>query len=243
MEEEGCYSCGCSGGEAGLHRQDMLIELLRQKETRHQRMAHLLAVTLLLLLSGALALLVPLVFGARGQQAPDSQPMLQPHMHSSGVSLKQEQQKDFKNPCAMLTAPRGNYGIGTYLEWESEVGLAFCHGGFNYSSGDLLVPRTGIYRVFLQITYESKDDPNKCVDEPRLSNSVFFIRDAYNDNVVLLSSVDTLNCSIEQWSKTLYTAGLFSLEANGRLHVKSSHPGLIVKSQHKVFFGAELLPQ
>ncbi|XP_075954971.1 lymphotoxin-alpha-like [Anarhichas minor] len=240
MEEEGSYSCCCSGGEAGLHRQDMLIELLRQKETRHQRMAQLLAVTLLLLLSGALALLVPLVFGARGQQAPDSQPMLQPHRHSSGKHLMQ--QKDSKNPCAMLTAPTGNNSIGTYLAWESELGHAFCHGGFNYSNGDLFVPRTGTYRVFLQITYESKDDPNECDDEPRLSNFVFYISNAYKDSVTLLSSVDTMNCNMEQWSKTLYTAGLFYLDVNSRLRVKSSHLGLIVKSEHKVFFGAELLP-
>ncbi|KAM6944126.1 lymphotoxin-alpha-like [Lycodopsis pacificus] len=241
MEEEGCYSCCCSGGETGLRRQDMLIELLRQKETRHQRMAQLLAVTLLLL-SGALALLVTLVFGARGRQAPDSQPMLQPHSHSSGVRLKQEQQKDFKNPSAMLTAPIGNNDIGTYLEWESVTGNAFCHGGFNYSSGDLSVPRTGIYRVFLQITYESNDDL-ECDDQLRLTNSVFFITEAYNNSEPLLSSVDSVTCRMKQWSKTLYTAGLFSLQANGRLRVTSTNQNLIMKSEHKVFFGAELLPQ
>ncbi|XP_068590403.1 lymphotoxin-alpha-like [Cebidichthys violaceus] len=242
MEEEGCYSCCCSGGEAGLHRQDVLIELLRQKETRHRRTAQLLAVALILLLSGALALLVPVVFGGRGQQRANSQPMMQPYKHSSGVSVEQQQQKDFKNPSAMLTAPKGDNVIGKYLEWESEDGNAFCHGGFNYSSGNLSVPRNGIYRVFLQITYESKDNL-KCDDELRLTNSVFLIWDAYNINVPLLSSVDSVSCSMEQWSKTLYTAGLFSLEANGRLRVKSSHPDLIVKSEYKVFFGAELLPQ
>ncbi|KAK9523211.1 hypothetical protein VZT92_019617 [Zoarces viviparus] len=240
MEEEGYSCCCCSGGRAGLHRQDMLIELLRQKETRQQRMAQLLAVTLLLLLSGALALLVPLVFGARGQQVPDSQPMLQPHRHSSGALLKQS---DSNYPSAMLTVPIGNNSvIGDYLQWESVTGNAFCQGGFIYSSGDLSVPRTGTYTVFLQITYQRRDDL-ECDGVLKLTNSVVFIEEAYNKDKILLSSVDWVNCSMVQWSKTLYTAGLFHLRANGRLRVKSTHPHLIVKSEHKVFFGAALLSQ
>lgn len=104
-----------------------------------------------------------------------------------------------------------------------------------------MVPRNGIYRVFLQITFESKNNL-KC-DELRLTNRVFFFRDTYADDVPFLSSVDSVRCSMEPWSKSLYTAGLFFLEANSILRVKSSHPELIVKKEYQVFFGAELLPQ
>lgn len=105
------------------------------------------------------------------------------------------------------------------------------------------MPRNGIYRVFLQITYESKDDIDCRSDELRLTNVISLYQDSYTMNIPLLSSVDTVSCSMEQWSKSLYTAGLFSLEANGRLRVTSSHPDLIVGQEHQVFFGAELLPQ
>lgn len=131
--------------------------------------------------------------------------------------------------------------FGEYLEWESKDGYAFCHGGFNYSGGNLVVPRNGIYRVFLQITFQSKRNL-KC-DELRLTNRVFIFRDTYAVDVPLLSSVDSVRCSMEPWSKSLYTAGLFFLEANSILRVKSSHPELIVKKEYQVFFGAELLPQ
>lgn len=141
------------------------------------------------------------------------------------------------------SAPEGDITEGDYLEWESDSGNAFCLGGFNYSSGNLVVPRSGIYRVFLQITYESTDDLKCLGDELRLTNRVVFIRDTYDIDVPLLSSVDTVSCSMEQWSKSLYTAGLFRLEANCRLRVTSSHPELIVKKEYQVFFGAELLPQ
>lgn len=206
-------------------------------------MAQFFAVALLLLVSVALAVLIVIavVFGERGHQSSDSQLLIQPERLSSGDSGRQQEQKEFKNPSAMLTAPTGSNTVGEYLAWESVEGNAFCHGGFNYSSGNLVVPRKGIYRVFLQITYEGKDDFKCFSDELRLSNTVFVIGDNYNNNVPLLSSVETVNCSMDQWSKSLYTAGLFSLEANSRLRVTSLYPELIVKKESQVFFGAELL--
>ncbi|XP_040010993.1 tumor necrosis factor ligand superfamily member 15-like [Xiphias gladius] len=241
MEEDDSCCCCCER-EAGLHRQNTLIQLLRQKESRLQRMARFLAVALLLLVLAALALLVTVVLKGRGHQSPDSQPMKQPDSHSSGVSVKQQQFMDFKNPSAMLTAPDGSNIDGEYLQWESKKGNAHCHGGFNYSGGNLVVPRNGIYRVFLQITYESKLGP-KCDRDVRLTINVFRIADSYNDNVLILSSFDTVSCSMEHWRKTLYTAGSFSLEANSRLRVKSAHSEHIVNQEDLVFFGAELLPQ
>lgn len=128
-----------------------------------------------------------------------------------------------------------------YLEWEFETGNAFHQGGFNYSEGSLVVPRSGIYRVFLQVTYERKYDP-KCFEQ-KLTNSVVFFCDKYKSNRPLLTSTDSVGCSQNQWPKTLYTAGLFALDAGGQLRVQSSHPKFIVKSETGVFFGAELLPQ
>lgn len=102
-----------------------------------------------------------------------------------------------------------------------------------------MVPRSGIYRVFLQITYQSKIDYKR--KELGLTTTVYVFRDTYTQDMSLLSSVDTINTSMETWNKSLYTAGLFFLEANCLLRVKSSHPHLIVKKEHQVFFGAELL--
>lgn len=70
MEEDGWCCCG---GQAGLHRQNPLIQLLHQKERRLQRVAHFLAVACVLLISLALALLITFVLGVRGHHAPVSQ--------------------------------------------------------------------------------------------------------------------------------------------------------------------------
>ncbi|XP_076586005.1 lymphotoxin-alpha-like [Chaetodon auriga] len=239
MEEDGC----CCRGATELHQQNTLIQIIRQKETRLRRTGRFLAVAFILLISVALALLIMVVQGRLGHQSPDSQPTMQPISPSSGIRIEQQQRNDLQNPRAMLTAPKGKNTVGKYLEWESKDGHAFCHGGFNYSSGDLVVPINGIYRVFLQITYESKKVQQCVRDELRLSNMVFLFRETYTDDVCLLSSVDTVSCSMEPWSKSLYTAGLFFLEANGKLRVTSSHSELIVKKEYQVFFGAEFLPQ
>ncbi|XP_078106127.1 lymphotoxin-alpha-like [Sander vitreus] len=246
MEDKGCCCCCCCGvgeGEAGLHRQNTLYHLLRQQETRLRRMAQFLAVALLLLVALVVALLTTVALGGRcHHQSADSHSQLMKQRDSPAVvSAGQQQQKDFENPSAMLTAPRGNNLDGKYLKWESINGNAFCHGGFNCSSTNLVVPRKGLYSVFLQITYEG-DFSCPSDEELRLTNEVFVISDNYNMDVSLLSSVNTVNCSMDRWIKSTYTGGLFFLEANSRLRVTSSKHDLISKKESQVFFGAVMLP-
>lgn len=72
---------------------------------------------------------------------------------------------------------------------------------------------------------------------------VYIFRETYKEDWPLLSSFDTIPRTLEvEWSKSLYTAGLFFLEANSKLRVTSSHSHLIAEKEFQVFFGAELLP-
>lgn len=126
-----------------------------------------------------------------------------------------------------------------YLEWESKLGNVHVEGGFNYSRGNLVVPRKGKYRVYLQITYEGELS-RRCVGEELvLKNSVFLFSDSYPKDTLLLSSQDTVKCDMHSWSKSLYTAASFELEANSRLWVQSSHPNFISQKYVSTFFGAE----
>uniref|UniRef100_A0A3B4ULF6 THD domain-containing protein n=1 Tax=Seriola dumerili TaxID=41447 RepID=A0A3B4ULF6_SERDU len=234
-----------SVGEAGLYLHNTSIQLIRRKETRLLRMVQLLTVVVLLLSSAAVALLV--VLGGRG---PES-------LHDQVTFIHQILRSPSANSrwcCCWLnkalvfasllspSAPFEKNTDGKYLLWESKIGNAHCHGGFNYSSGNLVVPRKGVYRVFLQITYEGERGP-ECSGEEVLSNIVYCITDSYRGKRPLLSAVDTVSCRMKHWSKSLYTAGSFLLEANSRLRVNSTHPQLIANNEYQVFFGAELLPQ
>lgn len=140
-----------------------------------------------------------------------------------------------------FSAPKGNATIGKYLNWESEDGNAYCCGGIYYSSGHLVVPRQGLYRVFLQVTFGSTAGLCETVMEVKLTNIVYLSRRNYRDYVPILSSVDTVPCSQESWSKSLYTSSLFRLEANSKLAVGSNWPELISKRQDEVFFGIEFV--
>ncbi|XP_068166744.1 lymphotoxin-alpha-like [Antennarius striatus] len=230
----GCHTDAME--EDGPPRTDTLIRVLRRGEARLRRAARLLALALLLLIALVVALLVAVLDGGRGAPPPAGQPT----MHLSGASSAATHSDPPRHPSAMLTDARSGTTGSKYLFWESRNGYAFCHGGFSYSRGDLVVPRDGVYRVFLQITYEQDD---KSCDTLVLVNQVLYFRDAYPDDVPLLSSMDTVSCSLGHWTKSLYASGLFKLDANSSLRVTSSAPGLIIRSQHQVFFGAELLPQ
>uniref|UniRef100_A0A665VV69 THD domain-containing protein n=1 Tax=Echeneis naucrates TaxID=173247 RepID=A0A665VV69_ECHNA len=139
----------------------------------------------------------------------------------------------------LFLSPNGNNTAGKYLHWESEEGNAHCRGGFIYSQGELVVPREGFYRVFLQITYNHGG--KECVDdELNLLISVGYKANSYPGSITLLEAVDTVSCELKTWTKTLYTAGSFFLETNSTLHVTSTYTELIVQRESQVFFGAEL---
>ncbi|KAL3062248.1 hypothetical protein OYC64_002116 [Pagothenia borchgrevinki] len=234
------YCCCCCGGEGALQPLS-LVQPAPRRQTRHPAMAQCVTVGLLLLILAALALLLTVVLGGQGHPvSPDSQLTMKPERQASGGSIEQQQQKNSGHPSAMLTAPKGNKTDGDYLLWESDTGNAFCSGGFIYSGGSLVVPRAGHYRVFLQITYESKSHSNGNL---RLNSTVFVLQKSYNDYQPLLISEDTVSKKLKRWNKSLYTAGLFFLEADSRLRVTSSCQELIVGNEDRVFFGADLLPQ
>ncbi|XP_030579681.1 lymphotoxin-alpha-like [Archocentrus centrarchus] len=223
------------GAEAVLQNKNTYVQLLRRSETRYKRMAKILAVALVLVLAGALPLLLTVLLG-RQHVPPDSQPTMPP-ASLSGIKPETARHENPKIPSAMLTAPTGNNTNGKYLQWAHDIGIAYCHGGFNYSNGDLVVPRNGLYSVFLQITYQM-ECPGRTI---KLMNTVSHVKEEYGKDMNLLSSSHTVSCSTDGWSKSLYTAGLFFLKAKDRLHVTSSYPEYITKREYEVFFGAVFL--
>ncbi|XP_077571569.1 lymphotoxin-alpha-like [Stigmatopora nigra] len=155
----------------------------------------------------------------------------------SALRLSQEDEQK----SALLTAPVDKKTNGKYLLWESKKGNAYCHGGFLYSNGNLVLPSKGVYRVFLQITYESNGELDNYDGVVMLVNNVFLFHDSYPKDRPLLSSVDTISSNTNQWTKSLHTSGTFILEANSTLRVTSEYVNLISSKEYLVFFGVEIL--
>lgn len=224
------------GEEAVLQSPNTSLQLLSPNETRNRRMAKLLALVLVLVLAGVLPLLITILLGSQRHAPPGSQPTTPPDL--SVNKLETSRHQNLVNPAAMLTAPVGNNTNGQYLQWAHDIGNAYCHGGFRYSNGDLVVPRDGLYSVYLQITYSGL----VCPVYKKLMNKVLHSSEEYRNDMTLLSSIHTMSCSEDVWSKSLYTAGFFFLKAKDKLRVMSSHPDYITKAEYEVFFGAVLFP-
>lgn len=253
MEEEKSCWCACEGGaeaeaeagaqaeaEAGLRCHSKHLVQLR-RETHRRRMAQFVAAALLLLLGGILAVFLTFRLEKPCHSTAESPTPAEPDSQSSGLAEKLVQRKDATAPppSAMLTAPMGNNVRGGYLLWEDKIGNAHVQGGFTYSNGSLTVPKEGLYRVFLQTSYEIHD--KECENVVNISDKVLLFDHRYPQNQNLLSAVDTVVCSRGVWKKSLFTSGLFKLVANVKLHATSNHPHLMLKNEHQVFFGAELV--
>lgn len=241
MEDEGCR-CGCEGGaQASVYLQDLHPPHLRRRETRTRRMAQILAVVLLLAVSALSALVFVLLSGRHCHPPHHNQTQEQPDRHPLGADgrqngLRMPSDQD-RIPRAFFTASTGNITNGKYLQWDSQLGQAYCEG-FNYSNGDVVVLRDGFYRVSLQVSFEG--DGHGCL--VLMHNiTVLYFHDSYDAERQLLSSYDTVVCSNTTWRKTLYTSGAFKLLKNAILRVTSNYPNLILKNEHQLFFQIELL--
>ncbi|XP_027890200.1 tumor necrosis factor ligand superfamily member 15-like [Xiphophorus couchianus] len=251
MKEEDSCRCDYEGGaepeteteaeaEAGLRCQKSRhIQL--QRERHRRRMAQFVAAALLLLLCGILAVFLTLRLETPCDCATDSQSKSESDSQSSGVAEKlQQPQSAQRLPSAMLTAPKGNITNGRYLLWQHTLGEAHIDGGFRYSNGSLMVPRKGLYRVFLQALYEIES--SDCDRTPFLvvSSWVYVFRQGDGKDRPLLTAVDTVACK-QNVKKSLFTSGIFKLDTNDKLHVTSSHPDLMRKNEFQSFFGAQLV--
>ncbi|KAM7392118.1 hypothetical protein PAMP_022751 [Pampus punctatissimus] len=217
-----------------LHAENAWEQRLRHREKTLERIIGCLIVTLFLVILLAVSLPFTLLYGREESGCKSV----------CGASLvdKQQREKGDLNPSAMLTAiaPTDTSTNVSHLEWDDCLGNAYTRGGFNYSGGTLVVPRNGIYKVYVQITYEG--DSSQCHGNGiKLINNVFVIHESYPKNQTLLSSVDTVSCSMKHWIKSLHTDGSFELKANSRLWVSSSQREFIVMKQYSTFFGAELI--
>ncbi|XP_054876558.1 uncharacterized protein LOC129351629 [Poeciliopsis prolifica] len=245
MEEENNCRCDWEGGveaeaeaeaEAGLRCQKSRhIQL--QRERHRRQMAQFVAAALLLLLCGTVAVFLTFRLERRCDCAADSQTKSESDSQSSGVAEKlQQPQCAQRLPSTMLTVLRENTTNGKYLLWEDTRGEAYIDGGFRYFNGSLMVPRKGLYRVFLQTLYEN----SKCDDFLVVRSEVLVFRQGYPKDQTLLKAEDTLGCK-HNVKRSLFTSGIFRLDTNDKLHVTSSHPNLLYKNDFHSFFGAQLV--
>ncbi|XP_051019088.1 tumor necrosis factor ligand superfamily member 15 [Acomys russatus] len=135
------------------------------------------------------------------------------------------------------------------LQWEHDLGLAFTKNRMNYSNKFLMIPESGDYFIYSQITF--RGTTSECGDisqgkQPKKPDSITVVitkmADHYLQPIRLLTGTKSV-CEISSnWFQPLYLAAMFSLEEGDRLMVNVSDISLVdYTKEDKTFFGAFLL--
>lgn len=126
------------------------------------------------------------------------------------------------------------------LQWEDKRGLAFTKNNLNYSSNALVIPVSGDYYVYAQVTFRGP------IERYSKTNSVTEIitkvTDSYPEPTQLLTGTKTLSEEGNSWFQPIYLGAVVSLEVGDKLMVNVSDIKLVdYTKEHKTFFGAFLL--
>ncbi|XP_037653466.1 tumor necrosis factor ligand superfamily member 15 [Choloepus didactylus] len=135
------------------------------------------------------------------------------------------------------------------LHWEHELGLAFTKNRMNYTNKFLLIPESGDYFVYSQVTFRgTTSECGEINQRSRLSkpDSIIVIitkvTDSYPEPTQLLTGTKSV-CEIgSNWFQPIYLGAVFSLQEGDRLVVNVSDISLVdYTKEDKTFFGAFLL--
>lgn len=112
-------------------------------------------------------------------------------------------------------------------------------------SGILNIPSNGLYRLYLQITFEFESE--KYTNSDICANDLLSLKitverrsNSYLDIRELLVSEDTMSCT-HDWTRSMFTSGTFVLDAQSQIRVKILHKQLVNIHDTRSFFGAELI--
>nr|XP_044997682.1 tumor necrosis factor ligand superfamily member 15 [Jaculus jaculus] len=135
------------------------------------------------------------------------------------------------------------------LHWEHELGLAFTKNQMNYTNKSLVVPKSGDYFIYSQITFRGTTSECAYITQGRRPNKpdsiivvITKVTDSYREPSQLLTGVKSV-CEISSnWFQPLYLGAMFSLKEGDKLMVNVSDVSLVdYTKEDKTFFGAFLL--
>ncbi|KAM7092526.1 tumor necrosis factor ligand superfamily member 15 isoform 2-T2 [Molossus nigricans] len=134
------------------------------------------------------------------------------------------------------------------LDWQHEHGLAFTKNRMNYTNKFLVIPLSGDYFVYSQITF--RGTTSKCgeIQGNRRNKPdaiivvITKVTDSYPEPTELLMGTKTV-CEIStNWFQPIYLGAMFSLQEGDKLTVNVSDISLVdYTKEDKTFFGAFLL--
>ncbi|NWV23339.1 TNF15 factor, partial [Origma solitaria] len=229
----------CMGpGSGGQLRQDL-------RRIRCAVLLCLLAVLLLMLPTAYLLvgnLRAPGSCGSQVRQGRRARPASQPAVCGALVTGTLS---SAEKPRAHLTVKKQDLAraVGSHmpiLQWEDKRGLAFTKNNLSYSSNALVIPVSGDYYVYAQVTFRGPVESGSKASF--VSEIITKVTDSYPEPTQLLTGTKTLSENSSGWFQPIYLGAVVSLEAGDKLMVNVSDIKLVdYTKEHKTFFGAFLL--
>ncbi|KFP78346.1 PREDICTED: tumor necrosis factor ligand superfamily member 15-like [Acanthisitta chloris] len=137
-----------------------------------------------------------------------------------------------------LTETMGNHL--PILQWEDKRGLAFTKNNLTYSSNALVIPVSGDYYVYAQVTFRGPIESYSKTNS--VTEIITKVTDSYPEPTQLLTGTKTLSEKGNSWFQPIYLGAVVSLEVGDKLMVNVSDIKLVdYTKEHKTFFGAFLL--
>ncbi|NWI88505.1 TNF15 factor, partial [Pitta sordida] len=150
-----------------------------------------------------------------------------------------------EKPRAHLTVKKQDLAstVGNHLpilQWEDKRGLAFTKNNLSYSSNALVIPVSGDYYVYAQVTFRGPIESNS--KPSSVTEIITKVTDSYPEPTQLLTGTKTLSDNWNGWFQPIYLGAVVSLEVGDKLMVNVSDIKLVdYTKEHKTFFGAFLL--
>ncbi|KFQ82158.1 Tumor necrosis factor ligand superfamily member 15 [Phaethon lepturus] len=150
-----------------------------------------------------------------------------------------------EKPRAHLTVKKQDLAnnVGNHLpilQWEDERGLAFTKNNLSYSSSALVIPVSGDYYVYAQVTFRGPIERHSKTNS--VTEIITKVTDSYPEPTQLLTGTKTLSEEGNSWFQPIYLGAVVSLEVGDKLMVNVSDIKLVdYTKEHKTFFGAFLL--
>ncbi|XP_071622371.1 tumor necrosis factor ligand superfamily member 15 isoform X2 [Heliangelus exortis] len=150
-----------------------------------------------------------------------------------------------EKPRAHLTVKKQDLitSVGSHLpilQWEDKRGLAFTKNNLSYSRSALVIPVSGDYYVYAQVTFRGPIESYSKTNS--VTEIITKVTDSYPEPTQLLTGTKTLSEKGNSWFQPIYLGAVVSLEVGDKLMVNVSDIKLVdYTKEHKTFFGAFLL--
>ncbi|XP_036604105.1 tumor necrosis factor ligand superfamily member 15 [Trichosurus vulpecula] len=135
------------------------------------------------------------------------------------------------------------------LQWEHKLGSAFIKNQMNYTNKFLVIPESGDYFVYSQVTFRGStpecgkiNQKNQSTKPNYITQVITRVTDRYPEPIQLLTGTKSI-CEIgSTWFTPIYLGAVFSMQEGDKLMVNVSDISLVdYTKEDKTFFGAFLL--